>query len=113
MGKEDEEQYGYCWQCWRTRAGAVMYGMGGQLAVMCPDKNALLSTIADTWLDSNGLQKIYNAFFEDLYPFLDQEDMAPLSLALRVHALPGRGENLQTPYPGWQDVPALSCGGWV
>ena len=155
----DEEQYGYCWQCWRTRAGAVMYGMGGQLAVMCPDKNALLSTIADTRLDPNGLQKIYNAFFEELYPFLDQEDMAPLSLALRVHTLPdrgefaipetgeylfdagnelnlkslrlrgdrliyenargqvelpfGRGENLQTPYPGWQDVPALSCGGWV
>ncbi len=67
----EEERYGYGWQCWRTRAGWAMYGMGGQLAILCPDKRAVLSTIADTRLDPFGVQRIYNAFFEEVYPCLD------------------------------------------
>ena len=73
----EEEQYGYGWQCWRTRAGWVLYGMGGQLAVICPEKDAVLCTIADVRLDPCGMQRIYNAFFEEVYPWLDREDMEP------------------------------------
>jgi len=72
----EEERYGYGWQVWMTRCGWAMYGMGGQLAVICPEKDALLCTIADTRLDNVGVQRIYNAFFEELYPFIGQEDMA-------------------------------------
>ena len=78
----EEEQYGYGWQCWRTRAGWVLYGMGGQLAVICPEKKTVLCTIADVRLDPNGMQRIYDAFFEGVYPWLDQEDMEPASLRL-------------------------------
>ena len=88
----EEEQYGYGWQCWRTRAGWVMYGLGGQLSLICPDKNAVFSTIADTRLDPFGVQRIYNAFFEEVYPFLGQEEAAPVSLALTAHTLPDRKE---------------------
>ena len=73
----EEERYGYGWQCWRTRAGWVLYGMGGQLAVLCPEKDAVLCTIGDVRLDPCGMQRIYDAFFEELYPWLDREDMEP------------------------------------
>ncbi len=78
----EEERYGYGWQCWRTRAGWVLYGMGGQLAVLCPEKDAVLCTTADVRLDPCGMQRIYDAFFEEVYPWLDREDTEPLSLEL-------------------------------
>ena len=84
----EEERYGYGWQCWRTRAGWSLYGMGGQLAVICPDRQAVLSTIADTRLDPVGVQRIYNAFFEELYPYIDETEEAPVRLDLAVHSLP-------------------------
>ena len=83
-----EERYGYGWQCWQTRAGWSMYGMGGQLSVQCPDKNALLSTIADTRLDPDGVQRIYDAFFEEVYPYLGAEDTEPVCFRPEVPALP-------------------------
>ena len=92
MQTTEEEQYGYGWQCWRTRAGFVMYGMGGQLAVICPEKKTVLSTIADTRLDPFGVQRIYNAFFEEVYPWIGEEEMEPAEYALSVHALPDREE---------------------
>ncbi len=75
MQTNEEERYGYCWQCWRTRNGWALYGMGGQLAVVCPDKQTILTTIADTRLDPFGVQRLYNAFFEELYPAVEKEDM--------------------------------------
>lgn len=83
---KEEERYGYGWQCWMTRAGWAMYGMGGQLSVLCPEKQALLSTIADTRLDPCGVQRIYDAFFEEIEPFINpgtgRETGAPLQLSL-------------------------------
>jgi CubicO group peptidase (beta-lactamase class C family) len=75
MQTNEEERYGYCWQCWRTRNGWALYGMGGQLAVVCPEKQVILTTIADTRLDPFGVQRIYNAFFEELYPAIGQANM--------------------------------------
>lgn len=155
----EEERYGYGWQCWRTRAGFAMYGMGGQLSVICPEKNAVFSTLADTRLDACGVQRIYNAFYEEVYPWLGVEDTEPLSLTLKAHTLPDQpdaaipetgvyifdegnqlqftalrlkgnclyyenargwtelpfapGDNIEAPYPGWADVPALISAGWV
>ena len=83
-----EERYGYCWQCWRTRCGWSMYGLGGQLAVVCPDKDALLCTIADTRLDPIGVQRIYNAFFEEVYPYIGEEDMEEERYELSTQAIP-------------------------
>ncbi len=83
LQSNEEEQYGYCWQCWRTRAGWAMYGLGGQLAVVCPDKKTVLSTIADTRLDPCGVQRIYNAFFEEVYPHIGEEGMESKILKLR------------------------------
>ena len=53
----DEEKYGYGWQCWQTRNGWSMYGLGGQMVIACPEKEALLTTVADTRLDPCGVQK--------------------------------------------------------
>ena len=155
-----EEQYGYGWQVWRTRAGWAMYGLGGQLAVVCPDKDTLLCTIADTRLDPVGVQRIYDAFFETVYPELESmETDMPVELRLRVRGLEdrpecgimdsgvfafapgnqlglktmrlrendltgenargafrvafGRGEPIETEWPGWPGEPALIAGGWV
>lgn len=81
----EEERYGYGWQVWMTRAGWAMYGLGGQLAVVCPQKDVLLCTIADTRLDILGVQRIYNAFFEEVYPYIGLEDMSPVELKLSTH----------------------------
>lgn len=85
-----EERWGYGWQCWRTRAGFAMYGMGGQLSVICPEKGAVLSTVADTRLDPVGVQRIYDAFFAEIYPFLGSEDTDLIALELQSRALPDR-----------------------
>lgn len=92
LQEKREEQYGYGWQCWRTRAGWAMYGMGGQLSVICPGQEAVLSTIADTRLDPSGVQEIYDAFFEEVFPFLGQLDPGhPVSLQLPANRLPDDG----------------------
>ena len=87
-----EERYGYGWQCWRTRAGWAMYGMGGQLGVLCPEKQALLSTVVDTRLDPDGVQRIYDAFFEEVYPYIGLEDTDPVCFRPDAQALPDRAE---------------------
>jgi len=88
MRGNPEERYGYGWQCWRTRAGWSMYGLGGQLAVVCPEQGALLTTIADTGLDGYDVQRIYDAFFEEIYPFLDATPGDVLDLRLENKPLP-------------------------
>ena len=89
---KEEERYGYGWQCWQTRAGWAMYGLGGQLSIVCPEKRAIMSTIADTRLDPVGVQRIYNAFFEEIYPYLDKEDMPYRKFELKVQGIPDRAE---------------------
>ncbi len=93
MQANEEERYGYCWQCWRTRNGWALYGMGGQLAVVCPEKQAILTTIADTRLDPFGVQRIYNAFFEELYPAIGKEDMDCTTYQLEAEHLPTAGKD--------------------
>ena len=88
LRENPEERYGYGLMCWRTRCGWSMYGLGGQLAVCCPEKNALLCTMADTRLDPFGVQKIYDAFFEEVYPFIGKEDMPFESFARQTLSLP-------------------------
>ncbi|MGN0780001.1 MAG: serine hydrolase domain-containing protein [Aristaeellaceae bacterium] len=61
-----EEGYGYGYQLWMTRYGWAMYGMGGQMALCCPEKRVLLCTIADTRLDPYGIQRLHDAFQEDI-----------------------------------------------
>ena len=66
-----EERYGYGYQFWRVRNGGfAMYGLGGQLAVCLPESGIVFCTVADTQLDAGGVQKIYDAFFEEAYPAL-------------------------------------------
>ena len=88
----EEERYGYGWQVWLTRAGWAMYGLGGQLAVVCPEKDVCLCTIADTRLDNVGVQRIYNAFFEEVYPYIGLEDMSPVSMQLATRPVGSNGE---------------------
>lgn len=95
-----EERWGYCWQCWRTRCGWSMYGMGGQLSIFCPDRQVLLTTFADTRLDPYGVQRIYDAFFEELYPYLDTDTAsAGETLRLPIPAVPDLAEPAMTDSP--------------
>ncbi len=64
-----DEQQGYGYQFWRTRNnGFAMYGMGGQLAVCLPEYKLLYATIGDTTGDPTGVQNLYEAFWENIYP---------------------------------------------
>jgi hypothetical protein len=108
---KEEERYGYGWQCWRTRAGWALYGMGGQLAILCPDRQAVLSTIADTRLDPVGVQRIYDAFFEEIWSLIPAGglipgDQANLPLTLELPAAVLRDEAASGPAgEGWYDFP--------
>ena len=97
MRTNPEERYGYGWQCWQTRAGWSMYGLGGQLAVLCPERDAVLTTIADTGLDGYDVQRIYDAFFEEIYPFLDEQPGESLDLRLKNKPLTTSADCAVTP----------------
>jgi len=42
--------------------------MGGQLSVLCSEKRALLSAIADAWPDIFNVRRVFNALFEKIGP---------------------------------------------
>ena len=92
MQANPEERFGYGWQFWRTRNGYAMYGMGGQLAVFCPEQDVLLCTIADTRLDPFGVQRIYDGFFEEIVAHLNdretEADRCALEARLRTLRVP-------------------------
>ena len=77
-----EERFGYGWQIWRTRSGWAMYGMGGQMAIACPQEGLLLCTIADTRLDPYGVQRLYDAFYDEIVAHPDETDTAEDEAAL-------------------------------
>ncbi len=70
-----EERYGYGYQIWRTRDGFGMFGMGGQLGIVMPERKLVLCTVADTQMDAAGTQHIYDAFFAHLaYADMEMDD---------------------------------------
>lgn len=77
-----EERFGYGWQLWMTRHGWAMYGMGGQMAIACPEEKILLCTVGDTRLDPYGVQKLYDGFFEEIMEHLDEPEEAGAQQAL-------------------------------
>lgn len=80
-----EEQHGYGYQFWQTRGnGYAMYGIGGQLAFCLPDQDLCVCTVGDTLRDPLGIQKIYNAVFQQLLPRLSEPDDARARLALQT-----------------------------
>jgi len=92
MRDNPEECYGYGYQFWRTRNGFSMYGLGGQMAICVPDKQLSLCTTADTQLDPYGVQRIYDAFFEELEPYVTEnmlleDEESNLALAKRLDGL--------------------------
>lgn len=68
-GSFADEKQGYGMQFWRTRNnGCMMYGMGGQLALMLPEKDFILVTTADSLSCRDGVQHIFDAFWREIYP---------------------------------------------
>jgi len=70
-----EEMQGYGYQLWlTTHGGYVMFGMGGQLALYVPEKDIYMITTADTQGRQGGVQLIYDAFWEEIYDKLSDDD---------------------------------------
>lgn len=86
------EQQGYGYHVWRTqRGGFMMYGMAGQLAVCFPDKDLIFVTTADLTDRHGGIQRIFDAFFDEVYDTLDCDfesfDLSDVEKNLRVKPL--------------------------
>lgn len=63
-----EEMQGYGYQFWMTsHGGYACYGMGGQYALVYPEKNIIVVTTADTQGRQGGTQLIYDAFYQEIY----------------------------------------------
>ncbi|MBR4537686.1 MAG: hypothetical protein IKO52_02440 [Clostridia bacterium] len=60
--------------------------------MVCPENKTVFSTIADPRLDPFGVQRLCNAFFEEVYPWIGQEDREREALHLNVPALPDQAE---------------------
>lgn len=70
-----DEQQGYGFQFWRSRnAGFTLFGMGGQLAVCLPNEKFMLITTADIQGDPTGVQGIYEAFWQQVYPYIERKN---------------------------------------
>lgn len=62
-----DERFGYGYFIWKTRKeGFALYGMGGQLSLVFPDKNMVFACTADTQV-SDGLSHLYDAFYDCIY----------------------------------------------
>ena len=58
---------GYGYYVWTTgRDGYLLYGMGGQLVIICPEKRIILATTANTQGFKGGNRIIYDAFYEEI-----------------------------------------------
>lgn len=70
------EACGYGYQFWRNeRNGYVCYGMGGQLIIFLPDYDLICVTTADTQGIGGGNQYIYDALYEEILPFIQENPL--------------------------------------
>lgn len=65
-GQTLEERLGYGYQFWQVRHGFAMYGMGGQYALMYPDRGLAVVITADSQNIKGGTQRILDAVNEAL-----------------------------------------------
>lgn len=83
-----EERHGYGYFMWKTRHdGYCMYGLGGQLAVCFPNENLVFVTIADTKENVAGIQILWRAFYDYIYPCFNSERRAATCFAPTVGEL--------------------------
>lgn len=72
-----EEMQGYGYQFWMTtHNGYACYGMGGQYALVYPEKNIIVITTADTQGRQGGTQLIYDAFYQEIYDKINTENVS-------------------------------------
>lgn len=78
-----DEQQGYGFQFWKSRYnGFTLYGMGGQLSICLPQYKIIFTTTADTQGNPTGLQNIYDAFWQHIFPFVwKKHDVFPEDIA--------------------------------
>lgn len=108
MCRNPEERYGYGYQFWRTRSGYAMFGMGGQLAICCPKEQIILSTIANTRLDPYGVQRIYDAFYEEIMASLIMDEETPAEEA-KLQALLSNLQVVKVPHDAaFEKTPSAS-----
>lgn len=68
------EAQGYGMQFWRgDKNGYTCYGMGGQLIIFLPDYDIICVTTADTQDVGGGNQQIYDALYEEILPYIQDE----------------------------------------
>lgn len=78
-----EEAYGYGYQLWMTRNGWTMYGLGGQLTICVPKLRMIMSTIGDTRMDPYGIQRIHDAFQEEIVGHVNELELPGSAEKLR------------------------------
>jgi CubicO group peptidase (beta-lactamase class C family) len=88
------EACGYGYQIWKNeKSGWVCYGMGGQLIIGEPSLDFLCVTTADTQGIGGGNQMIYDALYQEIYPYLmpeqDPQTLAPQQWS--IAPIPARG----------------------
>lgn len=65
---------GYGYQFWRTRKNSYCaFGMGGQLVVVMPERDAVFVSTANTLLYRDGQQMLLDSMWETLYPAMAEE----------------------------------------
>lgn len=88
--------------------GSCAFGMGGQLTIILPDEELVLSCTANTLEYKDGQQLILDSFWESIYPALQPQ---PLAQNLQGFAhLQDRCAKAVTHLPGLGPFPLGGCG---
>lgn len=102
------EAAGYGYQIWQNeKNGYVCYGMGGQLIIILPDYHMICVTTADTQGIGGGNQQIYNAIYEEILPYV-QEEALPVNTGTRSEYLSIIKALQLSPLKGKSDSPIAS-----
>lgn len=93
--------HGYGYQIWRTIDGFGLYGMGGQLAIVCPRLGLLMAATSDEQGSDTGYHFLAELFFRELVDQIDANGGASLlpSNPAALSSLRTLTESLACPIP--------------
>lgn len=75
--EEPDRAFGYGYQFWMNAHGFSCHGMGCQVAVCLPEQDFILVTTGDTQGIPASYHAVYDALWEEIYPYLVKGDSVP------------------------------------
>lgn len=83
-GVKSFDTYGYGYQIWLHRDGFFFYGMGGQHAIVIPEKNLIFVCTGDNQFNSDYGERLFEIVLNNLSPAVENTEDYPEKTAINV-----------------------------